>query len=1041
MNPSQITKVFTLALVASAISCFNTDEVKGGSGSENSSVMALTEVTNGFGRILPYLIPIADPVTGAPTAQIVEIRSLEDLYNNPSTDLNPILPPAAWPVAAVNPANAPGNHFVVVSFTGDIDETSVLDPTAGGLANNGLTGSITVTAYNKVTGASSPVEGRAFINGYTYYGGGSSGPTRERWVAKAGSAGVTALTFERDGIEVTPGIGFPGTSDAASGVPNGSFASAGNYIAKNTFMFVADATSNPGLSSYDTFDSNVVLRVVIKGSELGEIEGGVRSTRGFYLENGGIATSAVAGDDGGAPLPLLDGAGGRIVTSPQDLDIDVACDIDIYFSLDEACQPHTLGPIPGAFPPSLSNEFTVEFYPQVLPGEPLPGTTIALAYTVSPVSPFNFTEFVVSPVVPFPGQDPLGARSTAEVAYFHKSAEDLFGHSDNASADSSLISFIVGSNCPGLVNAPVMPGALIIASNEGMKVLDLDGFGQGTGDPTHDFIRTEYNVTFDDDYGNIPMSGDISKFPFNPNLSLQGLFPPLTADTTTLAGGSRGVFTLTQNTSLETALTSSTSMGSIADVMIGHPLDLAYNNYECISGGQNNCASLAFQTIPASTTGGRGNNITNAPHPNPPRLELSPSCYSPLIQAEEPTLMVGVSTLAPGNAFGDPATGLKPSGLLTESLSYGGFWGPAPAQTVCPTFVLRQQIGHFVFLLDETNSDIVVLNSNRMSIIKRVPVVSPRDLAISPDLNILAVSNNSASTVTFIDTDPFSPTFLEVIKVVSLVDSNNRRALGPTEMVWQGDGEDVLVICDRSNSMALVSGNGLEVRKIISGVASPKLLAVTDRSSSVYTTGLYYAYVVSESGSMKIFESGPDGLQGIGYDEFIGEPLLDGRSGFENPSAVLINPGSIKHSVFVAYAPTTGATIDDIWLDSSPTGPISIRLAPGVVSDPSRRGKEWLMIKQYKDVFSSSSIRDMAVDDLNNFGSISTVYSVFGGGNLVHHSSKALSRAGSPVSFPRFLFAASSAGFIDVLNITEGTVAVPPIRVEGVSVLAHYWRQ
>jgi hypothetical protein len=1023
MNSSQITKVFAVALVASAVSCFSSDD-EGGPGSENASVMALTEVTNGFGRILPYLIPVADPATGAPTAQIIEIRSLDDLYNNPSTDLNPILPPAAWPVAAINPANALGNHFVVVSFTGDIDETSVLDPTAPGQANNGLTGAITVTAYDKATGVSTAVKGRAFINGFTYAG---SGPTREQWVSKASPFSVTALTVERNGTSFTPGAGFPGTSDAATNVPDGSFASAGNYIAKNTFMFVAD--DDDDLATYDTFPANSVLRVVIKGTELGEIEGGVRSTRGFYLENGGVATSAVAGDDGGAPLPLLDGAGGRIVTSPQDLDIDVACDEDIYFSLDEACQPHTLGPIPSAYPPSLSNEFTVEFYPQVLPGEPLPGTAISLAYSVSPISPFNFTKFVVSPVVPFPGQDPLGARSTAEIEYFHKSAEDLFGNRATASPDSSLISFVVGSDCPGLVNAPVMPGSLVIASNEGMKVLDLDGFGQGTGDPTHDYIRTEYN------------EGDISKFPFNPNLALQGVFPPLTANTTTLAGGSRGVFTLTQNTSLETALTASTSMGSIADVMIGHPLDLAYNNYECISGGQNNCASLAFQTIPASTTGGRGNNITNAPHPNPPRLELSPSCYSPLIQAEEPTQMGLVSTLSPGNAFGDLATGQKPSGLLTESLSYGGFWGPAPAQPTCPQFVLRQQIGHFLFLLDETNSEIVILNSNRMSIIKRLPVVSPRDLAISPDLNILAVSNNSASTVTFIDTDPFSPTFLEIIKVVSLVDENNRRALGPTELVWQGDGEDILVICDRSNSMALVSGNGLEVRKIISGVEAPKLLAVTDRNSSIYTTGLYYAYVVSQTGRMKIFESGPDGLQGIGFDEFIGEPLLEGRSDFENPSALLINPGSLKHSVFVAYAPPTGAVIDDIWLDSSPTGGVPIRLSPGVVADPSRRGKTWLAIKQYKDVFSSSSIRDMAVDDLNNFGSISTTYSVFGGGNLVHHSSKALSRGGTPVSFPRFLFAASSAGFIDVLNITEGTVAVPPIRVEGVSVLAHYWRQ
>jgi hypothetical protein len=1040
MNPSQITKVLAVAVVASALSCFNTDQVKGGSGSANAPVMALTEVTNGFGRILPYVIPVTDPATGGPTAQLIEIRSLDDLYNNPSTDLNPILPPAAWPVAAINPANATGNHFVVVSFTGDIDETSVLDPTASGLANNGLTGSITVTAYDRATGESTPVQGRAFINGITYFG---AGPSRERWVSKAGSSAVTARTFERDGVEVTPGIGFPGTSDVDSGVPNGSFASAGNYLAKNTFMFVADTDGD--LSTYETFPADKSLRVVIKGTELGQIEGGVRSSRGFYLQNGGVATSAIAGDDGGSPKPLLDGPGGRIVTSPQDLDIDVACDEDIYWSMDEACQPHTMGPIPSAFPPSLSNEFSVEFYPQVLPGEPLPGTTISLAYTVSPVSPFNFTEFVISPVVPFPGQDPLGAQSTAEVVYWHKSAEDLFGNKDSASPDSSLVSFVVGSDCPGLVNAPVMPGALMIASNEGMKVLDLDGFGQGTGDPTHDFVRTEYNVEFDLTYGNIPVSGDISKFPFNPNLELQGIFPPLTADTTTLAGGSRGVFTLTQNTSLSTALTSHTTMGSISDVMVGHPLDLAYNNFECISGGKNQCTSLAFQIIPGSTVGGGGNNISNAPHPNPPRLELSPSCYSPLIQAEEPTMMGLTSTLAPGNAFGNPATGQAPSGLLTESMSYGGFWGPAPTQPTCPTFVLRQQIGHFLFLLDETNSEIVVLNSNRMSIIKRVPVVSPRDLAISPDLNILAVSNNSASTVTFIDTDPFSLTFLEVIKVVSLVDNNNRRALGPTEIVWQGQGEDIVIICDRSDSMALVSGNGLAVRKIISGVPNPKLLAVTDRSSSVYNTGLYYAYVVSQSGSMKIFESGPDGLQGIGFDEFIGEPLLEGRSGFENPSAVLINPGSQKHSVFVAYSPPTGAVIDDIWLDSSPTGPVNIRLSPGVVADPSRRGKEWLMIKQYKDVFSSSSIRDMAVDDLNNFGSISTAYSVYGGSNIVAHSSKALSRpsggAAIPASYPRFLFAASSAGFIDVLNITDGTVAVAPIRVEGVSVLAHYWRQ
>jgi hypothetical protein len=81
MNPSQITKVLAVAVVASALSCFNTDQVKGGSGSANAPVMALTEVTNGFGRILPYVIPVTDPATGGPTAQLIEIRSLDDLYN------------------------------------------------------------------------------------------------------------------------------------------------------------------------------------------------------------------------------------------------------------------------------------------------------------------------------------------------------------------------------------------------------------------------------------------------------------------------------------------------------------------------------------------------------------------------------------------------------------------------------------------------------------------------------------------------------------------------------------------------------------------------------------------------------------------------------------------------------------------------------------------------------------------------------------------------------------------------------------------------
>ena len=1024
----------SVCICVAVFSCFNTDQVD--KGAQSSPVMSLVEVSNGFGRLLPYVIPVPD-AQGNPSAQLIEIRNLEDLYNNPSTAANPILPPAAWPDTAINPSNAPGNHFVYATFSHDIFETSVLDPTAAGLANNGLTGAITVIAYDKATGESTPVPGRAFINGYTYYG---VGPTRERWVRPNGQSGVNPITFDRDGVIVTPGLGFPGTDDPNTGVPNGAFPSAGKAINRDTFIFVVD--SDDDLTTYETFPAGKSIRMVIKGTESGVVEGGVRSRQGYYLQEGGIASSSVAGDDGGSPLTLLDGNGGQIVTQPVDLSTDVSCDQEIRWAFDEACQPHSVGPLPGLTPPSLSNEFTVEFFPPVSPGSPQPGSTVELPYTVSPVSPFNFTEFIITPVVSFPGSDPFGAQAEVNITYFDKSAEDLFGNIDDASIESDTIVFTVGSDCPGLVNAPVMPGAIMIGSSEGLKVLDLDGFGQGTGDPTHDYNNTLYNATFDAD-GN-PSTGDVSKFPFNPNLNVQGIFPPLTSDTTSLAGGSRGVFTLTQDSTLRTSLTSSNDIGTISDIVVGHPLDIAYNNFQCLSGGANACASSSFQTIPLSTSGGVGNNISNAPHPNPPRIQLSPSCYQPLIQTEEPTRADANLTnrLTYGDAFGS-LNGFGPSGLLTQSTNYAGFWGPAPSAATCPTFTLRQQIGHILYVLDSTGSQVVAVNSNRMTVIDKIPVGSPRDLAISPDMNLLAVSNNSASTVTFIDTDPLSPSFHEVVKTVSLVDANNRRALGPTELVWQGDGEDILVICDRSDSLVLIAGNGLEVRKIISGITDPKLLAVTDRSSSSFNTGLYYAYIVSEGGDMQIFESGPDGLQGIGFDDIIGSPQFDDvqRTGFNNPSAICINPGSIQHGVYVGYSEDSKAIIDEIWLDSSPFGPVSLRIPPGP-ADPNRRDKEWRVIKQYKDVFSSSAILDIAVDDMNNIGATSTTYSSYAGGNIVAHSGKKLSRGqGTPVSYPTFLLAATSSGYIDVLDVTSGTEYISPIRVQGISVLAHYWRQ
>lgn len=1020
------------------------------------SQMKLLEVSNGFGRLLPYVVAVLDPVTGAPSAQLVEIRSMEDLLANPPSENNPILPPASWPTAAINPAGRTGNQFVKVKFTRSIGINTVLNPTPAGFANNGLTGTITVVAYDPVTGESTPVKGRGFIDGYTYAG---AGPKLERWVDIDDTGNVVPLDVDRAGTVIQPGVGFPGTNDPDNGIIDGSFVGASSLLSPVTFVYVVDTDSN--LATYESFPQGKIIRVVVRGSEStctneASVAAGVRSTTGRVLLDGGVATTEVGGDTF-LPAPLLDGAGGVPVTCPQDLEADLPCDTTITFAFSEACQPYSIGPLPSPIPPPPSNEFTVEFLPPVSPNSPPPGSTIQLPYTVEPVSPFNFTEFVVKPVVSFPGADPLGAQAVATVTYFHNAAVDLQLNQNSTTLDSTAINFTVGADCPGLVNVPVAPGAIIVASNGGgstggVRVIDLDGFGQGTGDPTHDFNNPLYNVTFNS--SGEPIAGDVSKFPFNPNLGVPDIFPPLSADTTSLAGGSRGVFSLSQDSTLRTQLLNSEQVGTVLDMQLGHPLDRVFNNFECLSGGQNLCANAAFQLHPLNGFATAGNSISHAPHPNPPRLRLAPSCFSPLIQTEEPTFpdanrdgALATNLLVPGDPFGTIG-GLGPSGLLTQSLIYAGFWGPAPASNSCPQFTLRQQIGHFLYVLDSSGDRILVVNSNRMTVLEVIPVADPRDMAISPDMNTLAVTNKSTDSVAFIDTNPSSPTFHTVVKTITLVDSaNGRRGEGPSEVVWQPEGEDILIVCEKSNSLAIVSGGDLEVRKIIPGVSRPRLLAVSNRDIGIgFNTQLYYAYVISEEGQISIFESGPDGIQGIGFDDIIGKPSLEGSSGLPGASAVCMNPSSQgRLAAFIAYRKNGKGAVGELWLDNAPAGARPVNLPAGVLPDPNFRSKEWKLIHDYTDEFSSSSIVDLAVDDMNNIGGQSYALSIYVGSTPVLHSCKSFHRpipgGQTAVSYPRFLFAANANGVVDVLELSTGRAYVDPVRTPGAAVLCHWWRQ
>ncbi len=1047
MKSRSILCLTALGLVAGVPGCFGPGgNFKSKDAFAKSAQMEILAVSNGFGRLLPHVIFEPRP-DGSPSQQPIEIRTIDDLIAARPSDANPILPPATWRIqanpdtGAIEPLNVAGNlanHFIAVEFSRSINMDSVLASGAGASLNSGLNGVVSFVSYDQATGNSEPLVGRSFINGMTY----SGNPAElQQWVqgVEGSNNSVEALVDE--------GVGYPGTDDSPI-VPNGAFQGAAQFINPRTLVFVVDTDND--LSTYEALPQNRVIRIVIGDA--------VRDTIGQYLKDSGVATSMVD-QDSIEPQLLLDGVGGPPVTSPADLAVDVACDTNITWSFDESCQPHSLGPLPSLIPPGLSNEFVVEFLPPVPQGFDQPGVPLQMPYTVLPKSPFDFTTFIVTPVNSFPGKDPLGATSEATIKYSHNAAEDLFANQDALSLETTDITFTVGTGCPGLVNAPVAPGAIYAASNgggatAGMRVIDLDGFGQGTGDPTHnDLNQNIYDRGYDENGD--PISGDVSIFPFNPNLGVQDLFPPLSRDFTTLAGGSRGVFTLTQTSSLSTQLVDGGALGTVTDMMLGHPLDLAFNNHDCLAGTQNNCASGALQLHPATLLQTPGNSIQYAPHPNPPRLTLVPACFSPLIQTEEPTFgdqnrdgNYSTNRLVNGDPFGTIG-GNGPSGLLSSSATYGGntFYGPAPSSNFCPTFTLRQQVGHFLYVVDTVGERIVVLNSNRMTVLDTIPVADPVDMAMSMDNNVIAVSNRSTNTVTLIDSNPFSQSFHTPIKTIELVDEvDNRRGRGPGELVWQPDDEDILVVCEQSNSVAFISTGDFRTRKIIPGVPQPRLVSATARDITMgFRTQLYYAYVVSQDGRMSVFESGPDGPQGIGYDDFIGQVSIEGQtSTFASATSLQPNPGSVNHAAFIGYRENGEGAVAEVYLKSSPVGGISLSVN-AFVPDPNFRSKEFTTNNRWVGQFSSGSIVDLAMDDLDNFGDFIATRSVKTGGNSIKHSAKDITRnilgIQVPVSNPRFLFVANANGFVDVINLENGASYVDPIRVPGVRVLASFWRQ
>jgi hypothetical protein len=1013
----------------------------GASGGGSASEQVLIEAGNGFGVLLPHQT-YALGADGQPTGDVVALRTLDLMLEHVRAN-NPIHAPIPWPTTALLPGGTPGNHFIVARLKQPLDPESVFDRSGAGGAT-GLAGGVVALSL-AADGTTENLSGRTFVGGVTL---GSVPGTDgllplERWVAKAGDGVAALLDVDGDGAAdyaTAPGTGFPGTEGGMSG--------AVTFVDPRVLVFVADTDQN--LATHETFPSGVQIELALTQA--------LAALNGETLSEPALITATV-GADLLSPEVLESGGEPVIVPGGGDLDVDPQTTVAVRFT--EPVQPWTLGDLPVGGAPSLSSAIFLQF-----------GPTTALTqvpFHARPFSVFDLTLYELVPAFAFPGTGPAAAScglfGQVEVLVHGQGFEDLAG---NTNAGAPATTFTTGSG-PGIVNAPIAPEALYVGrvgAQASLSVVDLNGFGFGTGNPAWD--------------PTCPWSEGNSNSRNDPNvlLSAPNMIPSLTPGSCTFSGGSSGPFTLTLDSNLDDRLVSGSTLLSISDMALGHALDSVFNNgspFGCQAGIGNQCATSNYKSATFTVTGtqtitltGFENLIEFAPHPNPPPLVYPPPCVQPYIGGQEPTSVDVTSKYAVSNLlqpgglpFGLPDGCVPPDGLASPkahvSTNFGGP-SPQPMGGSCPPYMVRQQVGHFLYVADRAAGEVVVLNSNRMSVIDRIPLPDPTSFAMSPNLDLLAVTNQGADSVSFIGVEPGLPQFHTVIKTVKV-------GHGPTGIAWEPGNEDILVCNTGGNTVSVISSAGLTVRKTLSNqLSGPLDIAVTPRQLGFgMQRYVYYAYVLNADGKVSVFESGPDGVNGWGYDEIIGVLPFT----FREPRAIQPDPVSMNSGFWVAHQDQLGATGLPTGLQGGAItnvavtgGTLGMLFLGTTTSNPAIRDLQWGVKASIGSDQLTGIPSDLAFDDWSNvsvYPNFTTPYSpgpgknYNGKGMLRQPPGSAPTLANTPVTlYAAVPVSSEGLGVVDVIDIGAGNLrldtnpfqpGVQSIAAPGAGVLMHYFRQ
>lgn len=968
---------------------------------ENRGDFKVTLVSTGQGQVFPYRIQAVDS-RGIPTGTILNIETTEQLQTN-AVQGNGVLPVAAFPEGTELPDGSPGNHFLHIRFSHKLDLRSILsDQLANASTNSGLTTAISLLAYDPNTERTTVLRGRGFVGGYTYFN-------------RDGQLVLTeAVRATDDGIEIVDpdAVGFPA-----------GFSNAQELVGPKSFVFVADNDDN--LSTLDTFDplnQDQLIRIIVTNA--------VRDTDGRILKQE-ICTATTVGTDPNPPDVLGYQTNPRIVPGNGQSGVDPLT--TVLLSFNKPVQPTDVGAFLSA----------TNLTPQ--PGGIALNVTVAsqsfsVTYYADPVSYADLCNYIVTPAYNLPGS------TTVEVAVNAASIRGLNGPN---LGNNVATTFTTGEG-PGIVNAPVAPDAIYVGiggAEPGVSVIDLNGYGQGTNgldpDPNTGVPTKRPNET---------------NFARNPNIGQPGVVPALSVGTSTLDAGSDGPLTLVEDTRGNTRLLQAPLVGQISDIHIGPPLDVVFNNSNVnVNAGGQNQVNPAFLTVMA------GNCITVAPHPNPPKLVFPPPNLSRAIFGEEPTMTSSqgpqgyvITTVPP--CFASPVNQLV-SGTIRDYNRHfveGVFYGPQPPPVsppppppFCP-FTSRQQVGHFLYVLDRENRQVLVVNSNRFTVLDTIRLSDPVAMTMSPSLGLLAVANFSSSTVSFINTDPRSPAFNTII-------AETRVDEGPSKVTWQPDGEAILALSRMSNSLTVLSGADFSVQTTVTGgLNAPIDIAVTPRFVLTgNASGVYYGYILNSNGSVAVFESGPSGVNGIGFNDMIGSVEIV----FRRATRVRLDYESQLGGVYVTHVDDSGVgVVSRLELTSSPQGQQPTQQnSGGFILPPTFRQKTWSVTQRFggsdptvpgNQRLSGNSPIDVCTDEMFNAGAGPnqiTAYNNNLGISILQHSSKGAIVSVNPNAFipftAKYLFVAlGDVGAVDVFDL-QTRVRVRSIPIPGVTSLTNYWKQ